>query len=228
MQKAKKNTPNLSAAHTHRIPVSHLSRSSKVARDMKSGRAFPLNEDAMVRGDGSPESIHKIVDYLDVEKSDRYKRTKTSTYCNIYAHDFAYLMGKFLPRVFWTSDAIKNKKWSVKYGDTVRELNANSLYEWFDDYGLNYGWSKVDSEGDAQEFANAGKCVIMVAANKNRRRSGHIVVVVPESETIPIHALIQNGVITCPAQSQAGGTNRKYFARKWWGNMEELRIYVCE
>lgn len=207
------------------IPPVHLSKDS-VTREQTKTRAFPLSEKDMPKSDGTPEAIHKIVDWLDVENSPRYARTPVATFCNIYAHDFALLMGAFLPRVWWTEKAIANQNFAIKYGSTVRELNANALWDWFPQYGSQFDWEKVQNATEAQERANNGECVVLVAANKNRRRSGHIVVVVPETkEHKPVGG---NGRVIYPLQSQAGAFNKKYFAKKWWNGMEKLRIYACK
>lgn len=205
------------------VPESHLKTKSNVSIKMKSHQAFSLTGAHLPVFDGSNNSIHDIIEFLDVEKSARYKCLANATFCNIYAHDYASLMRAFVPRVWWTDQAIKDKNFKEKYGVTVRELNANSLYEWFDDYGIGFGWKKLESTTEAQEHANEGRCVIMVAANKNRKRSGHIVVVVPETDSKL--AVGARGIIIYPLQSQAGARNKKYFAKKWWGGMEKLRIY---
>lgn len=204
------------------IPVVHLEKKG-VSRDQETTRAFPLSESNLPFSDGTPESIHRIIDFLDVEKSARYRRKPNATYCNIYAHDFAYLMRAYLPRVFWYDRAIEQQNFKCVYGSTVGELNANALWEWFEKYGSTFGWEKLESTSQAQRKANAGECVIMVAANKNRKRSGHIVVVVPESDRM--RGVGSGGITIWPAQSQAGGTNHKYFATRWWVGMEPLRIY---
>src|SRR4051812_40345925 len=50
-------------------------------------------------------ALHQIVADLDVTRSLRYM-PGTQTYCNIYAHDFCYLAGVYLPRVWWNSKAL--------------------------------------------------------------------------------------------------------------------------
>lgn len=207
------------------IPPVHLSKEG-VTRAQTKTRAFPLSEKDMPAFDGSTKSIHEIIKWLDVEKSPRYKRTPSSTYCNIYAFDFAYLMGAYLPRVWWSEKAIANQNFSIKYAATVFELNANSLWDWFPHYGSQFGWKQLANTTEAQQHANDGECVIMVAANKNRQRSGHIVVVVPETEKRK--GVGGQGIVIYPLQSQAGAINKQYFAQKWWNGMEKLRIFACK
>ena len=206
-----------------KVPAVHLSKKG-VNRSQASTRAFPLSENNMPFTDGTPEAVHKIVDWLDVQKSARYRRHRRATYCNIYAYDFAYLMRAFLPRVFWYDRAIKNKNFVAEYARTVHEMNANALWEWFEEFGLSFGWDELKSTSEAQQRANVGDCVIMVAANKNRKSSGHIVCVVPENDEVS--GVGSGGITIYPVQSQAGAVNKKYFTGKWWGNMEKLRIYA--
>jgi hypothetical protein len=179
----------------------------------------------MPKGDGTPASTHKVIEYLAVDKSARYKPTSVATYCNIYAYDFAYLMGAYVPRVFWTADAIKSLNFTPVYGKTLTEMNANALYDWFPKRGPEFGWKEVNIT-EAQQAANQGKCVIMVAANLNRSRSGHIVAVAPETETVK--CVGSGGIIIYPVMSQAGRVNKRYFCSKWWGGHERPRIFVWQ
>lgn len=207
------------------IPKVHLTPKRPITRTQTETRAFPLNEADMPKGDGTPESIHKIIEFLQVEKSKRYIRTAASTYCNIYAYDFACLMGAYLPRVFWTADAIKELNFVPSYGKTLVEMNANALYDWFKSRSAEFGWREVNTT-EAQQLANQGKCVIAVAANLNRSKSGHIVAVVPETSTVK--SIGASGTIIYPVMSQAGRVNKRYFCSKWWNGHERLRIYVSE
>lgn len=206
------------------IPECKLSTKYDIGLDSSTGRAHILNVDNLPSFDGSSDSIRDIIDFLDVENSLRYKRTSKDTFCNIYSHDLANLMNCYIPRVWWVKSALETKNFDAQYLKTCRELNANELYEWFSDYGHYFGWVSLKSTSEAQKHANNNKCVIMVAANKNKSRSGHIVNVVPENSE---HKAIGSGGITIiPLQSQAGGTNKKYFTSKWWSNMEKLKIFA--
>lgn len=201
------------------IPEVHLQPKAK--RSETNTRAFPLNETNQPRYCDANTAIN----WLDVEHSSRYKRTESSTFCNIYAYDFAYLMGAYLPRVFWTDKAIKDENFEVQYGKTVSELSANSLYDWFKESSNLFGWSEVNSIAHAQELANEGRCVIAVSANKNRKHSGHIVAIVPETDVVKA-TKDSNGMASIPVQSQAGAVNHARYVKKWWNNMEHLHIYT--
>lgn len=208
------------------IPEIHLTSNTPSTRTMTGRRAFPLNERDMPKGDGTIAGIRKVLDWLDVEKSARYIRDARSTFCNIYAHDYAYLMGAYVPRVWWSKLALQHLDFSSpKYGSTLIEMSANSLYEWFEGYGPAFGWKEANTT-EAQIAANQGRCVIMVAANKNRAKSGHIVAIVPETDKVK--CMQANGLIIYPVQSQAGAVNKKYFCSKWWDGHEKPRIYVHE
>lgn len=207
------------------IPQIHLTPKRPITRTQTETRAFPLNEPLMPKGDGTVASTRKIIEFLAVDKSARYKPTGVATFCNIYAYDFAYLMGAYLPRVFWTAQAIKDMNFVPVYGKTLTEMNANALYDWFPTRGGQFGWKEVNTT-EAQIEANQGKCVIMVAANLNRKKSGHIVAVVPETDTIK--SVGSGGIIIYPVQSQAGRVNKRYFCSKWWAGHEKPRIYVWQ
>lgn len=202
-----------------------LTRQAPVLRNIDGARAFNLSEKTP-EYDGTAASVGKVIDFLDVEKSARYAPTKTSTYCNIYAYDYARAMGCYLPRVWWKNDKESDV---IKYGETVRELSANELYDWFQKFGAEYGWHAITSMTEAQKYANDGKCVICVAANNNAKSSGHITAVVPETSA---HKAVKSGGITgketvvYPLQSNAGRTNKKYFASKWWNNHKTPLFFV--
>lgn len=208
------------------IPEIHLNSTVPTKRNMVNRRAYPLNESDMPKGNGTVEGLREIIDFLNVEKSERYKRDTKSTYCNIYAYDYAYLCGAYVPRVWWSDSALKELNFAnPKYGVNLREMNANALYDWFPKYGAGFGWKEVNKT-NAQISANQGKCVIMVAANKNRAKSGHIVAVVPENDTVK--SVGANGIIIYPVMSQAGAVNKKYFNSEWWKGHEPIKIYVHE
>ena len=117
----------------------HLSTSSSVTRD-NTRWAFALNEDDQpTRVTDSPkhkvESIHEIIEWLDVEDSERYRARGSSTYCNIYAHDYCCLCQTYIPRIWWDEETAKKvmsgQKIKPRYGTNVFEKNANALHDWF-------------------------------------------------------------------------------------------------
>lgn len=185
-------------------------------------KAYPLNESDLPFGDGSPESLLAIAEYLDVERSLRYKRKQidgkvVSTYCNIYAYDFCYLAGAYIPRIWWYPKAIqdieKGMDLQAKYGDNVSEMNANGLFNWFETWGNHFGWVKQNDLVEAQELANKGWCVVIIAKNNIITRSGHITMIVPEHQGFKARKVNKNFL---PLQSQAGIVNKKYFNDNWF------------
>lgn len=135
-----------------------------------------------------PEERHGLIQqYLDVENSPRYKPTEASTYCNVYACDYAGCWGAYIPRV-WGN--LKPGQLAV-YGKNVYELNANELYAWFASKGSAFGWKEATNEEAALSAANDGKLCILVAKNNAKKmlngrqvaRSGHITIVLPDTLT---------------------------------------------
>lgn len=209
------------------IPAAHLAANSASAtRALTTGRPYPLSEaDRPARTAATPAELEAIVRYLDVEKSPRYKRTETQTYCNIYACDYCYLAGVYLPRVWWTPKALSDldagKPVTAKYADTVTELNANALYTWLRDFGAAFGWKKAASLDELQSAANAGRIGVICGQRNPLSKSGHIVVVVPESAP-PSVAQHNAGGVSVPLQSQAGRNNYCFscLPGRWWESLQ--------
>ncbi len=207
------------------MPISmiHLAENNAAARrDSTTGRAYPLGEqDRPSRTVATSAELEAIVRYLDVEHSARYQPTPASTFCNIYACDYCYLAGAYLPRVWWTEATLKrlraDESVEAAYGVTVGELNANSLFAWLRDFGPSFGWRPRASIDELQNAANQGQVAVICAQRKVLAQSGHIAVVVPES-TPPLIAERDAGYIRLPLQSQAG---RRIFCfscghGRWW------------
>jgi len=165
-------------------------------------------------------AIETAINYLNVEKSLRYQPTPQSTYCNIYAYDLCYLAQAYLPRVWWTSKTLMdfaktpNCNPTPLYGKNVLELNANALYDWLDEWGSDFGWTRTYDLNDMQQKVNEGRIGVISAKRKDISRSGHITCVVPESSGFS--ALRNGSALTAPLQSQAGVKNKKHFADNWW------------
>jgi hypothetical protein len=184
--------------------------------------ASPLGEVGMPKPQArSAGELNKIIEWLAVEKSRRYRPGGGLTYCNIYAYDVAYAAGVYLPRVWWTADAIAKlaagKQVEAKYDVTIREMNANAIHNWLQDYGPRFGWTRTFSLTDLQDCANRGGIATICARRKNLGLSGHIVVIAPETAVIKARRDAA-GKVTMPVQSQAGSVN---FARRtpdqaWW------------
>ncbi len=222
-----------------KIPPVHLPvKSGKIIRRSETnGRAFHLQEPEMKTMDMQGiqnaaaiiSGIHEVVSWLDVEHYARYSPTTSSTYCNIYAYDVAWCCGLYIPRVWWNEKAFKQIQSGqvpeIIYEDTVTELNANALTNWFENYGSLFGWKRVLDVETLQQEVNLGSLGIIVAQRINLNRSGHIVAVLPETEQ---HKAQHDaaGKVLSPLQSQAGVQNKKYVTgTNWWANPDKFRKF---
>lgn len=194
-------------------------------RNSTGSRAYPIGEAGRpTRTVGAPgaqrsSELTTILDWLDVEQSARYRPVPGSfTYCNIYATDYCYLGKAYLPRMFWTRDAVVDLQAGIPvtpiYGETIVELNANSLFAWLKEFGQRFGWRRTFDIDDLQNSANTGEVCVISAQRTNSNRSGHICAVVPETT---VRKAARNGArVVQPLQSQAGRTNHKYMTSSWW------------
>lgn len=209
-------------------PVNLKEGRSDVTRRGDSGRAFPLGEAGMPRRTASDPATRvrqlvDIVNYLDSEKRThaRYGPKTSATFCNIYACDYCYLAKVYLPRVFWTPSALQRLRdgedVAVRYDDTVRELNANALHDWLQDFGPGFDWIRVMNLDVLQAAANAGEVCLIAAKRRDTNRSGHIVAVVAEQPALQA-ARSASGEVLRAVESQAGVTNHRFFVKPtaWW------------
>jgi hypothetical protein len=187
-----------------------------------------LNEPNMPSRKGAtPEelraSLGDVIDYLATDKpaDKRYQPRSGLTFCNIYAHDYCFLAGVYLPRVWWTPGAIerltKGEKVLPLIENTIMEMRANDLFRWLRDFGPRFGWRQTGTLTKLQQEANQGAIGLIVARRKQDGKSGHIVAVVPETK---IETAVRNagGEVIRPLQSQAGSVNFRRGNGKlnWW------------
>lgn len=209
----------------NRIAKVNLQRTGAVTRKIQAW-AYALNEagqptrDSNFSASDKVKALTNIVKWLDVENVNhlRYKPLRVPTFCNIYAYDYCWLAGVYLPRVWWNSQALidlaAGRNVQPIYDETVHEMNANSLFRWFKDFGAMFGWKRTASIDEMQTAANRGQVVIISAENKISNRSGHIVAVVPETDSQKAER--SSGLVVKPLQSQAGRNNRQYQTDLWW------------
>jgi hypothetical protein len=190
--------------------------------------AHSLNEPGQPgRAGTTPDALRgelaTIVNWLAVDKAAhrRYQPLAKTTFCNIYAHDYCHLAGVYVPRVWWTQAAVESlaQGEAVRplYGNTIDEQRANDLFRWLRDFGLRFGWRQTGTLTKLQVEVNQGAIGLIVARRMNDGLSGHIVVVVPETEDERARRNADGDVIA-PLQSQAGATNFRYGTGKtdWW------------
>lgn len=198
-----------------------------VTRRTELAGAHSLNEPGMPgrRGVTPAElcaELTAIIDWLGVEDPahKRYQPRDGLTFCNIYAHDYCHLAGAYLPRVWWTPGALlaigQGREVEPKYGATIEEVRANGLFRWLRDFGPQFGWRQTGTLEKLQLHADQGGLGLIVARRKEDGRSGHIVVVAPETETRRA-VRAADGQVTGPLQSQAGARNACYTNKAgWW------------
>lgn len=219
------------------VPAVHYPLGDRIISRNGTGRVFPLNENGLIKIDlknivaaeERKRGVHDVISYLDVEHSRRYAPDSKNTFCNIYAYDVAYCLGAYLPRVWWTSDAIV--KWQqganvpIQYDKTVAELTANRIADWFEKFGAVFSWQRLFDLTTFQDETNKGQLGILVGQRINMNNPGHIVAVVPET-AMRVARRSNNNVVLAPLQSQAGRNNRKYSAANiWWEDKTRFKKF---
>jgi hypothetical protein len=177
------------------------------------------------------ESIGRIIDKLDVATNVRYQRTVEDTYCNVYSYDYCYFCKVYLPTVWWTDEALekilKGQDQEAVFEQTVDRIYSSAIHDWFLEWGASFGWKRMFTADEIQNKVNTeGGIGIICAKRKEKGLSGHIVPVVPETDSHKAYR--ENGVVIYPLQSQAGKLNYNYFSevRKDWWNDELYSSYV--
>jgi hypothetical protein len=210
------------------VEVTMPRRPGTVTKRTGIATAHSLNEpDQPARKGTTPDELRKslatIIDYLAVDKPThkRYKPITNATFCNIYAHDYCHLAGVYLPRVWWSAAAIERlaqgQTVNPLLGNTIDEQRANDLFRWLRDFGLRFGWRQTGSLTKLQTEVNQGAVGVIVARRRNDGLSGHIAMVVPETDE---HSAKRDaaGEVIAPLQSQAGRNNFRYGngGPNWW------------
>lgn len=212
----------------------------KGSRSEERRRAFVLGEDfhegmSSAHKEEADDTIRKLVDWMAVDDTpNRWTPRGSATYCNVYVADAVDKLGGYVPRCWWTRRAIK----AMQNGEdveatypsssnigTVIEMNANSLHDWFVEWGESFGWNYkvVDRDDpsaqvlleaeakDLQERLNEdGRYGMIVGRRRQRHRSGHITLCFSDA------VCEEEAVSGIPLQSQAGTINRRYFADDWY------------
>jgi hypothetical protein len=200
----------------------------KIVKRRSIAGAHSLNETGRPSRTGrDPDTLRRelaaIIDWLACDDPNhlRFKPRDGLTFCNIYAHDYCDLAGIYLPRVWWSEAALiriaQGQAIQPLIGNTVREMRADDIFFWLRDFGPHFGWRQTGTASKLQLEVNQGAVGLIIAERKQNGRSGHVVMVVPE--TI-LHNAKRNAAaeVTAPLQSQAGVVNFRYGTSKvdWW------------
>ena len=190
--------------------------------------ALSLNEAGQPgRAGTTPEELRgelaAIVDYLAVDRAAhaRYQPRDGLTFCNIYAHDYCHLAGVYLPRVWWTPDAIERlaqgEVVEPRLERTIDEQRCNDLFRWLRSFGPRFGWRQTGTLTKLQTEANAGAVALIIARRTADGKSGHVAMVVAESADDRARR-DGAGEVIAPLQSQAGARNfrRATGTLNWW------------
>jgi len=210
------------------IAVSTPRKASSVTRRSEIANALSLNESRQpARAGTTPDelraSLWRIIDWLAVDKAShiRYTPRAGMTFCNIYAHDFCALAGVYLPRVWWSAEAIerltRGEAVEPRLGATIHEQRANDLFRWLQSFGPRFGWRQTGTLSRLQAEANLGAVALVIARRKLEGKSGHVAIVVPENEEFQARRDAAGEVIA-PLQSQAGSRNFRFGtgSANWW------------
>jgi hypothetical protein len=220
--------PAATPPQTGAVAVFAPRKAGSITRRSAPAGAHSLNEPGQPgRAGATPDelraSLATIIDFLAVDKEThaRYQPRTGVTFCNIYAHDYCHLAGAYLPRVWWTPDAIERLALGENVDplleSTIDEQRANDLFRWLRAFGLRFGWRQTGTLTKLQTEVNAGGVGLIVARRKLDGQSGHIVAVVPETADFQAKR-DTSGEVVAPLQSQAGIKNFRYAtgALNWW------------
>jgi hypothetical protein len=221
------------------IPPADLGPSTSAKRTSTGSQAFAIGEPgrparAASHPNGLVAGILAVIDWADVGDHShvRWQPTGATTFCNVYTYDICNIAGIYLPRVWWTHDALvklqAGQSVDVKYGQTVDEIRANQIYNWLRDFGAGFGWQRVFDPDPLQTQVNSGMVGIICAQRVDINRPGHIQIVAPENGNNTAKRV--GGKVTQPLQSNAGTTTFTYgiLGNSWWrsANFREFGFWV--
>lgn len=220
----------------HRIKRADLAASPESRLDSALAKHHPICDSDIPYRDLTNlttklESIHRLIEKLDVTKSLRYQRTIEDTYCNVYSYDYCYFSKVYLPTVWWTDESLEKilagETVEPVFNETVARIYSSAIHDWLLKWGASFGWKRMTNLDEIQQKVNSeGGVGIICAKRKIAGLSGHIVPIVPETNVKKAYR--ENGVVVYPLQSQAGKLNYTYFskARKDWWNHERYSSHV--
>lgn len=200
----------------------------KITRARDGGRLHPLGETAAPRVTDSTfetraRQLLDVVAWLDCENPDhrRYRTKGGSTFAHTYVCDYSDLAGVYLPRVWWTADALariaRGERVDAALGRTVRGFSINGLHNWLEDHGVDFGWHREIELIDLQAAANGGEVCLIVARHDDLNRAGQLAAVVPEHPGC-LAKRDRDGDVVRPVESRCGTRNRRCATARsaWW------------
>lgn len=212
-----------------RIPDPHLATNIESNLYSNELQGFDLHdvkkELPIIEIPANPGDTIDLLKKLNVERSPRYaKKPGGITYCNIYAKDYAQQHkdknGKriYIPGVWWTDEILKIQNYTqIVYKKTVRELDANQLYVWFEKYSNGFGWNQISNVQTLYDLANRGAVCVITGKNRLSGKAGHITVAIREFPEIGQFAKYdKDGKVLIPLQSEAGGKNQMFSLSDWF------------
>jgi hypothetical protein len=211
------------------VPAAHLPQpKDPVTRQRDGGRLYPLSEPKAPKVSGTNEETRArqllaTIDWMDCENPDhkRYAPRGSVNRADTYAQDYCSLAGAYLPRVWWTADALARialeEHVEPAFERTVRMLDTNALHDWLIDFGADFGWHRDMDLLSIQEAANAGEVCLIVGKSAEANRPGSIVVVPPEHEGCMARR-DKEGDVLRPIESKCASTNRRCLTARsaWW------------
>lgn len=177
---------------------------------------------------------HALADTLLIPGSTRHQPIadgdSEDTWCNVYAFDVVTAMGGYLPRQWWTPQALEVfAAGQQPTPDQVVQLDANALYNWMTEWGVTqFGWEAVATATEAQAAADAGSIAIILASTGDPAAPGHVSVVMAQTADRRQPTSAETAGADVPLQSQAGAQNFASNAsgvptpavgrRAWWSD----------
>ncbi len=142
-------------------------------------------------GNRSADAYNEVLADLNVENRQRYQRTSTATWCNIYVWDATKAMGCEIPHYYnRVTGAPLSRDYCLQHPGEYYEMSAIRMTNWLCDHGSEYGWVECTAE-EAIAHANMGQPTVCAATT-----TGHVAMVAPQGDG-------ESGVMI----SQAGASN---------------------
>jgi hypothetical protein len=224
-----KDTLSTTTLPQHQLLIADLVPHSESRLDSMENKEHPIIDSSipfrdLTSAETKRKSIGQLIDKLDVENNIRYQKTPEDTYCNVYAYDYCHFCKVYLPTVWWTDESLEKIKQGHEvnaiFDETVERIYSSALTNWFSEWGIHLGWERIDTLEEIQNKVNTnGGVGIICAKRKTKGLSGHIVPVVPETDSHKAYR--ENGTVIYPLQSQAGLLNYNYFSevrQDWWND----------